>query len=78
MPAAWPTGVLALINRLALFEPCELASPPHSLRPLPLMSSAGASMVLGHFVKTKGPRLSGPKPGISRIAKIFQLVKCGR
>ena len=57
----------ALIPWRALFEPCELDRPPHSWRPSSLMRPDGASMVLGPFAETKGPRLPGRNPASQKI-----------
>jgi hypothetical protein len=35
----------------------------------------GASLVLGHFAGTKGPRLPGRNPAIQKIAWIFSFVQ---
>ena len=55
-------GSDALINRRTLFERSELGrSPKARVRPI-LMRPDGASLVLGPFAETKGPRLPGRNP----------------
>ena len=63
-------GSDALMNRRTLFEPFEkpqdrlreLGRPPQvRVRPI-LMRPDGASLVLGPFAETKGPRLPGRNP----------------
>jgi hypothetical protein len=50
------------MNRRTLFERSELGRPPQALvRPI-LMRPDGASLVLGPFAVTKGPRLPGRNP----------------
>ena len=63
-PAARFQGSDALTDRRALCERSELARPPIvCIRPI-LMRPGGASMVLGPFAETKGPRLPGRTPAL--------------
>ncbi|GJL70234.1 MAG: hypothetical protein NPIRA06_28690 [Nitrospirales bacterium] len=55
------------MDRRTLFEPGELGRPPKArVRPI-LRRPDGASMVLGPFAETKGPRLSGRNPAPQNI-----------
>ncbi len=69
----------------ALFEPStqdrlrELVRPSVDLRPPHPMKPDGASMVLGPFAETKGPRLPGRNPATQNITLIRELgphVRC--
>jgi hypothetical protein len=63
------------MNRRALSERSELARLPLVLRPSHSIRPDGASMVLGPFAETKGPRLSGRHPAFIVNTNSFQLVK---
>ena len=55
-------GADALIIGRVLFEHSELARPSVVCRPSYSMRPDGASLVLGPFAETKGPRLPGRNP----------------
>ncbi len=56
----------------ALFEGSELVRPPET-SPSPPMRPDRASMVLGPFAGTKGPRLPGRNPATSNITLTQEL-----
>jgi len=60
----------APINWRALFERSELVRPPPSGRPFASMRPDGASLVLGPFAETKGPRLRGRNPATQKTPLI--------
>ncbi|HNP31149.1 MAG TPA: hypothetical protein PKK23_19035, partial [Nitrospirales bacterium] len=66
-------GSDALMNGRTLFEPGELGRPPQAhVRPI-LMRPDGASLVLGPFAETKGPRLPGRNPALPNITLVPKL-----
>ena len=51
----------------ALLERSELVRSPSGWRPSAPMRPGGASMVLGPFAETKGPRLPGRNPATQNL-----------
>jgi hypothetical protein len=64
-PAGWPKGGTLLLAGGPCLSPASWAA-LRSWRPSSSIRPDGASMVLGPFAETKGPRLPGRNPAFKR------------